>query len=303
MIRSRSKKRKEHLGLVWSPVAKQFIQPAAEEPAVNTSIYHAQAELSLGKEINGLPGLMDLADVQEADSSLESPSRWKESLKKLSKPKSAFRQGIGVLENLQERRQGAAPPEADGFGSKMPNRQKRGVKLDLPAWTKSSKKRKQLRYAPSRWVGQGEMGGKFKRLRQTDWSLVKGIHWPAVAWGWVVALAITVAVLGAAALYVAMTPGSVFYLSTYLMLNKVASPFFGSMVAGWKAKRKGWQCGLWVGLGYGLAIMVFRLYGGLLSALWVEALTGLAVSILAGMIGGAIGRALAPEERRLARAA
>lgn len=303
MIRARSKKRKEHLGLVWSPIAKQFIQPAAEEPVVNTPVYHAQAELSLGKEIDGLPGLTGLADVQEADSSLESPSRWRESLKKLTKPNSAFRQGIGALENLRESRQGAAPPEADDIGAKTSKFPKRGVKLDLPAWTKSSRKRKQLRFAPSRWVGQEKMGGKFKRLKQMDWSLVKGIHWPAVAWGWVVALAITITVLGAAALYVALTPGSVFYLSTYLMLNKAASPLFGSMVAGWKAKRKGWQCGLWVGLGYGLAIMVFRLYGGLLSALWVEALTGLAVSIAAGMIGGAIGRALAPEERRLARAA
>jgi len=134
------------------------------------------------------------------------------------------------------------------------------------------------------------------RWQGRDLSLLKGINWPAVAWGWVAALALTVAVLGIAAIYVALTPGSIFYLSTYLLLNKVASPLLGGLVTGCKAEQKGWQAGLWVGVAYGLTIMIFRLYGGLFS-FWLEAITGLVISVVAGMVGGLLGRILTSKHR------
>jgi len=304
VIRSRGIKRKEHLGLVWSPIAKKFVQSdsSSSKSEVSTPIYHAQAEFSLVKEIDGLPRSIGLEDVGEADVSLESQGRWKESLKKLTKRESVFQRGISVLESLESSKIARRPKFSNIETEKQADPRLERVRTDLPGWAKSKKNRKQLRFSPSRLIGQRPIGSQFSRLRQADWTLLKGIYWPAVAWGWVIALSITIAVLGAAALYVAFTPGSVYYLSTYLMLNKVVSPLFGGIVAGWKVNRKGWQTGLWVGLGYGLAIMIFRLYGGLLSAFWLEAVTGLAVSILAGIIGGAMGRGLAPE-RRVARSA
>lgn len=136
------------------------------------------------------------------------------------------------------------------------------------------------------------------RLKRPNLEILKGLNlpavdWLAVVWGWVASLAITLAVLAAAAFYVAFTPGSVYYLSTYLFLNKVVSPLLGGILAGVKAKQAAGLVGLWVGLGYGIIVLVFRLYGGLFSLFWTEALASLAASLAAGLVGAVLGAALA----------
>lgn len=128
---------------------------------------------------------------------------------------------------------------------------------------------------------------RFKDLR------LPAVDWLAVVWGWVASLAITLVVLAAAAFYVALTPGSVFYLSTYLFLNKVVSPLLGGVLAGMRAKTAAALVGLWVGLGYGIIVLVFRLYGGLFDFFWTEALTGLLASLFAGAAGAILGATLA----------
>jgi putative membrane protein (TIGR04086 family) len=118
------------------------------------------------------------------------------------------------------------------------------------------------------------------------------IDWLSVVWGWVAALAVTLVALAIAAFYVAFTPGSVYYLSTYLFLNKVVSPLLGGLLAGAKTNQSGLSVGFWVGLGYGLIVLVFRLYAGLFSSFWTEAVTGMLASIFAGIVGAMIGAAM-----------
>lgn len=144
--------------------------------------------------------------------------------------------------------------------------------------------RRRFRFAP--YFQKGD--------RSLDRSLLKEINWQAVTWGWFVSLLVTTLVIGAAAFYVAMTPGSVFYLGSYLMLNKAISPLIGGIVAGLKAKYKGWQMGFWVGAGYGLVVMIFKLYAGLINILWLDVVTGLGAAILSGMVGGLLGQVLFP---------
>ncbi|MDH7480079.1 MAG: TIGR04086 family membrane protein, partial [Syntrophomonadaceae bacterium] len=130
-------------------------------------------------------------------------------------------------------------------------------------------------------------GRRFKSLH------LPAVDWLAVVWGWVASMAITLVVLAAAAFYVALTPGSVFYLSTYLFLNKVVSPLLGGVLAGMRAKTAAALVGLWVGLGYGFIVLVFRLYGGLFDYFWTEALTSLLASLFAGVVGSILGATLA----------
>ncbi|NPV90177.1 MAG: TIGR04086 family membrane protein [Firmicutes bacterium] len=129
------------------------------------------------------------------------------------------------------------------------------------------------------------------------------VDWLSVVWGWVGALVVTLAALAVAAFYVAFTPGSVYYLSTYLFLNKVVSPLLGGILAGVKTRQSGVMVGFWVGLGYGLIVLVFRLYAGLFSSFWTEAVTGMLASIFAGIVGTVLGATLsggrkASEDRR-----
>jgi putative membrane protein (TIGR04086 family) len=291
------------MGLVWSPNEKRFVRPETSKPEVGASIYHAQREFGSAKENHGLQNEIGVADGEAAAATLKGQDRWKESIKRLTPKESVFRRGISIWDNLNSSKTDSRMGTQDNDTTSFEYPESRSKKLALPSWTRSNRNRKKrLRFSPSRWMSSKGAGNRFGRLRQADWSIFKGVSWSAVAWGWVVALAITIAVLGGAAIYVALTPGSVYYLSTYLLLNKVASPLLGGLVTGWRVNRKGWQAGLWVGLGYGLAIMVFRMYGGLLSAFWFEAATGLAASILAGMVGGSLGRGIAPEPR-VARAA
>ena len=115
------------------------------------------------------------------------------------------------------------------------------------------------------------------------------VDWLAVVWGWVGSLAVTLVALAIAAFYVAFTPGSVYYLSTYLFLNKVVSPLLGGILAGVKTRQSAIMIGFWVGLGYGLIVLVFRLYAGLFSSFWTEAITGMLASVFAGIVGTVLG--------------
>ena len=263
MIRSRALKRKEHMGLVWTPATKQFAQSAPAQPDERSAIFHTQVSVlspdehiaplnnvPIQDELVGPAKQADFTDETGADVLSRTKKFCLDKVKAWSAGETVFRQGLNVWRNMDNDEE--EPPTG-----------KRAYRF--------------------RWQGR-------------DLSLLKGINWPAVAWGWVTALALTVAVLGAAAIYVALTPGSVFYLSTYLLLNKVVSPLLGGVVTGWKVEQKGWQAGLWVGVGYGLTIMVFRMYGGLFS-FWLEALTGLVISMVAGMVGGLLGRILTPKHR------
>lgn len=150
-------------------------------------------------------------------------------------------------------------------------------------------------------LGKGSLSERRKALN------LPAVDWLAVVWGWVAALATTLVILAAAAFYVALTPGSVYYLSTYLFLNKVVSPLLGGVLAGVRTRQAAGLVGFWVGMGYGLIVLVFRLYGGLFSTFWSEAVTGLLASLLAGVVGAIVGFTLsesrASRERRRGLAA
>ncbi|NLK51858.1 MAG: TIGR04086 family membrane protein [Syntrophomonadaceae bacterium] len=263
MLRSRAVKRKEHLELTWSPGKRQLVQPSKVESETVSSIFHTQLKVD-SDEGEGMAPKISAERLRK-----DKPRTfWMKSKFRKAEGESrlvgdtVFRRGLKVWRNLEE--------------DQTDNR-------------RDSKRR--FRFSPVRWWTQVRSSKQqLLKLSQIRASFFKGINWTAVAWGWVIALSFTLVVLGAGALYVAFTPGSVYYLSTYLMLNKVVSPLLGGIVAGWKAGQKGWQSGMWVGAGYGLAILVFRLYGELFSAFWLEAALGLLLSIAAGIIGGVLGR-------------
>jgi len=149
------------------------------------------------------------------------------------------------------------------------------------AWLKRSR--------DSRQVRRGPVNSRFRVQQRVKLS---DVDWLAVVWGWVAALAVTLAVLIGAALYVAFTPGSVFLLSAYLFLNKVVSPLLGGFLAGIRNRGNVFSAGFLVGLGYGMAVVVFRLYGGLFSVFWAEALLSLLGSLGGGIAGAWLGMAL-----------